>query len=172
MEQNLQFKWGEKAGDRNNRGSQFYLSFTMEGVEYFLYDSVYLYHAGSLETYIGKLVSIFETETHEKKVRVLWFFRPAEICNFLGDYKPHWNELFLGSGEGKGLSNINPLEAIAGKCNVVCTSKDDRNRQPSKEELRTANYFFCRTFDVGKCEILENFPDEIRGLTGQSNIGC
>ncbi|XP_070660543.1 uncharacterized protein [Malus domestica] len=56
-------------------------------------------------------------------------------------------------------------EAIAGKCNVVCTSKDDRNRQPSKEELRTANYFFCRTFDVGKCEILEIFPDEIRGLT-------
>ncbi|KAM6551085.1 hypothetical protein CsatB_000893 [Cannabis sativa] len=29
------------------------------------------------------------------------------------------NELFLASGEGRGLCNINPLEAISVKCNVV-----------------------------------------------------
>ncbi|KAK9923237.1 hypothetical protein M0R45_031667 [Rubus argutus] len=163
-----EFKWGVKIGvGKTNKDLQYYESFTFQGVRYSLYDSVYAYQTGALETDIGKIVKIYSTAT-EKKVRIVWFLRPGEICNFLGEYVPFWKELFLASGEGIGLYNVNPLEAIVGKCNVVCTSKDKRNPQPSKEELRMANYIFCRTFDVGRRKILENFPDNICGIKVES----
>nr|XP_004305314.2 PREDICTED: uncharacterized protein LOC101302286 [Fragaria vesca subsp. vesca]XP_011466730.1 PREDICTED: uncharacterized protein LOC101302286 [Fragaria vesca subsp. vesca]XP_011466731.1 PREDICTED: uncharacterized protein LOC101302286 [Fragaria vesca subsp. vesca] len=161
MGQDSDFKWGETAKVQSkNKDIQFYQSFTFHGVEYSLYDCVYLYQTGALETYIGKIIRICST----KKVKVVWLFRPAEICDFLGDYDPQWNEIFLASGKGTGVSNVNPLEAIVGKCNVVCLSKNPRNPRPSEEELRMANYIFRRTFDVDTHKILPKFPDQICGI--------
>lgn len=102
------FKWGNKKVGQNNK-VQLYKSFTYGSVEYFLYDCVYFYQTGDFETSIGKLVRIYETSDHEKKVRVVWFLRPVDIRNFLGGYQPHWNELFLACGEGTGVTNINLL---------------------------------------------------------------
>ncbi|CAB4303242.1 unnamed protein product [Prunus armeniaca] len=158
------FNWGKKGGVGEVERVQFYESFTLEGMEYSLYDCVHFYRSGCCETDIGKLVEIYDTEDHEKKIKVVWFFRPPDIHNFLGDWKPCRNEILLASGVGQGLSNVNPLEAIVQKCNVVCTSKDVRNPQPSEEELRMASYIFSHNFDVGKRQILENFPDEISGI--------
>ncbi|BFG24592.1 hypothetical protein CerSpe_108660 [Prunus speciosa] len=158
------FNWGKKGGVGEEERVQFYESFTLEGMEYSLYDCVHLYRSGCRETDIGKLVEIYDTEDHEKKIKVVWFFRPSDIHNFLGDWKPRRNEILLASGVGQGLSNVNPLEAIVQKCNVVCASKDERNPQPSEEELRMATYIFSHNFDVGKRQILENFPDEISGI--------
>ncbi|KAG8051393.1 hypothetical protein GUJ93_ZPchr0001g30566 [Zizania palustris] len=73
-------------------------------------------------------------------------------------------EIFLASGEGIGLADINPLEAIAGKCTVVCISKDERNRQPSSREQAMADYIFYRFFDVGNCTLSEQLPEKIAGL--------
>ncbi|KAF7812404.1 protein ANTI-SILENCING 1 isoform X2 [Senna tora] len=71
-EDEIEFKWGNKREDGvKNKDVQFYESFTYKGVEYFLYDCVYFYQAGDFETSIGKLVRIFETPTHEKKVKVV-----------------------------------------------------------------------------------------------------
>lgn len=56
-------------------------------------------------------------------------------------------------------------EAIAGKCNVVCISEDSRNRKPSEEELKVADYVFCRVFDVGRCS-LDKIGDTVGGLEG------
>ncbi|KAK6140487.1 hypothetical protein DH2020_025768 [Rehmannia glutinosa] len=117
--------------------------------------------------HIGKLVRIWETESREKKVEVLWFFRPTEIVHWLGDIKPFQREIFLACGHGEGLSNPNPLEAISGKCNVVCSSKHKRNPQPTEEELRMADYIFYRTFDVGKYIISEKFPSSIGGIEAE-----
>ncbi|XP_020535262.1 protein ANTI-SILENCING 1 isoform X2 [Jatropha curcas] len=159
------FKWGVKRGvGRTNKDIHFYESFTYHGVEYFLYDCVHFQDIGTVESYIGKLVKIYETPTHEKKVKVVWFFRPGEIRNFLGDYEPRWNEIFLASGEGKGLSNINHLEAIVDKCNVICASSDKRNPQPTEQELKLAEYIFYCSFDVRECKILKNFADHIDGI--------
>ncbi|KAJ7951855.1 Bromo-adjacent domain-containing protein, putative isoform 1 [Quillaja saponaria] len=159
------FKWGNKKGvGRINKDVNFYDSFTYEGVDYFLYDCIYFYRTGDLETSIGKLVKIYETPTHEKKVKVVWFFRPIEIRNFLGDDKPQWNEVFLASGQGTGLSNINFLEDVIGKCNIICTSMDKRNPQASIAELKKADYIFYRTFDVGNFVIREKFADAIAGI--------
>lgn len=106
----IDFKWGIQRGvGRKNKDIHFYESFVYEGVEYFLYDCAYFHHDDHVETSVGKLVRIYERPTHEKMVKVVWFFRPTEIRNFLGDYQPRWNELFLASGAGKGVSNINPL---------------------------------------------------------------
>lgn len=106
----IDFKWGIKKGvGIKNKNIHFYESFVYEGVEYFLYDCVYFYHTDHVETSIGKLVKIFERPNHEKVVRVVWFFRPTEIRNFLGDYQPRWDELFLASGVGNGVSNVNLL---------------------------------------------------------------
>ncbi|XP_062089789.1 protein ANTI-SILENCING 1 [Humulus lupulus] len=166
MDDEFKFKWGTKKGNGvGNKGLQFYNSFTCGGIEYSLYDCVCFYSVGNPETYIGKLVKLFETPSHERKVKVVWFFRPTEIRNYLGKVKPqpHWNELFLASGHGKGLSNFNNAEAVVGKCNVICTSDDKRNPQASEEELRKAHYIFYRTFDVDRTEISEKFPDEIGG---------
>lgn len=81
-------------------------------MDYCLYDTVLFYSAGEAESYVGKIVEIFETADHVKKVKVVWFFRPSEIRNYLGDYKPKWNELFLASGQGLGVSNINLMVIV------------------------------------------------------------
>lgn len=160
-----EFKWGKKSGIGKGgmKGGKviFYESFTYDGVEYARFDCVYLYKEGEPEPYIGKLLKMWEHPDKKKRVKVLWFFRPCEILNFIGGVKPSDNELFLASGEGTGLCNVNPLEAIAGKCNVVCLSKDDRNRQPTCEELHMADFVFCRTFDVGKREIMDKLEEKI-----------
>ncbi|XP_068648865.1 protein ANTI-SILENCING 1-like isoform X2 [Aristolochia californica] len=160
------FKWGKKRGVGGaKKDVQFYESFTYDGIEYFLYDCVYLYKEADPEPYIGKLVKIFGKK-HEKKIKVVWFFRPIEISNWLGDTKPLQNEIFLASGEGVGVWNLNPLEVLVGKCNVICTSKDKRNPQPSSEDLRRADFFFYRTFDVGKMTISESVDGQIAGIEG------
>jgi hypothetical protein len=106
--ENQIFKWGTKRGvGRLNKEIQFYESFTYDGVKYCLHDCVCFYREGDSGTNIGKLVQIFETAAHERMVRAVWFFCPKDIRNFLGDYKPNRNELFLASGKGKGLSNVN-----------------------------------------------------------------
>ncbi|KAH7867078.1 hypothetical protein Vadar_028622 [Vaccinium darrowii] len=161
-EDNLEFRWGRKKSVAvRNKDVQFYTSFTNGGVEYFLYDCVYLRRDNELD--IGKIVRLCESARHEKLAKVVWFFRPIEVRQWLGDVEPLWNEVFLASGEGKGLCNVNPLETICGKCNVVCTSKDKRNPQATREELKMADYIFCRTFDVARCTISPIFADVIAG---------
>ncbi|KAF5185066.1 Ninja-like protein, partial [Thalictrum thalictroides] len=55
------------------------------------------------------------------------------------------------------------LEVLVGKCNVVYTSKDERNPQPSAREVKRAHYIFSRTFDVGKFRISDKIGDRIAG---------
>jgi hypothetical protein len=109
----IEFKWGKKRGvGGKKKDVQFYESFFYDGVDYTLYDSVYMYKEGEPEPYIGKLIKIWENADKTKKVKVLWFFRPREISNYLGDEKTLKNELFLASGEGVGNANVNPLVII------------------------------------------------------------
>ncbi|KAI3716804.1 hypothetical protein L1987_67967 [Smallanthus sonchifolius] len=61
-------------------------------------------------------------------------------------------------------SAISLQEAIIGQCNVVCLSKDNRNPQPSDEQLKAADFVFYRTFDVQCYAILDKMDDEIGGL--------
>ncbi|GAU25125.1 hypothetical protein TSUD_362950 [Trifolium subterraneum] len=159
------FKWGSKRGTGlKNKDTQFYESFVSDGVEYFLYDSVYFYHTDHVNTSIGKLVKMYEKSSGQKNIKVVWFFRPSEIRNFLTSYQPSWNELFLASGKSKGVSNINLLESIIGKCRVVCTSNDKRNPKPSEKELVRADFFFKCTFDVDRRVIDDKFADKIDGI--------
>ncbi|XP_065849097.1 protein ANTI-SILENCING 1 [Euphorbia lathyris] len=163
--ESIEFKWGIKRGlGGKKKDVQFYESFMYDSVEYRLYDSVYMYMESEPEPFIGKIIKIWETSDKTKKVKILWFFRPCEISNYLQDNTASANELFLASGTGAGLANINPVEAIAGKCNAVCISKDSRNPQPSIEELEMADFIFYRTFDVGRCVISEKINDEIAGV--------
>lgn len=163
--ESIEFRWGKKRGlGGKKKEVQFYESFFYDGLEYYLHDAVYLYKEDEPEPYIGKLIKIWEQPGNTRKVKVLWFFRPVEILNWLGDEVPQENELFLASGEGVGLANVNHLEAVAGKCTVICTSKDSRNHQPSEEDLQMADYIFYRTFDVGQCKIVETFGDKIAGV--------
>ncbi|XP_016450985.2 protein ANTI-SILENCING 1-like [Nicotiana tabacum] len=156
------FSWGVKKGKGAlNKGVQFYKSFTYEGVDISLYDCVYMCRPDEDEPDIGKVVKIWETAQKKRMVKVVWFFRPTEVIHWLGNIKLLDNELLLASGEGIGLSNCNPVEAITGKCNVVCISTDTRNPQPKDEDLDTADFVFCRTFDVRTREISEEFPNSI-----------
>ncbi|XP_021731908.1 protein ANTI-SILENCING 1-like isoform X1 [Chenopodium quinoa] len=154
------FKWGIKIVTDDSEIKS-YKSFTYQGVQYFLQDCVYLYREGAKDTDIGKLVKMWESKTGAKRGKVIWFFRPVDVCNFLREYEPSWNELFLASGEGRGVSNIIPLEAIVGKCNVACTAKDRRNTLLSKSDLAKANYYVSHIFDVGDLRISDKFPDII-----------
>lgn len=107
---NLEFKWLIKKGrGGKNKEVQFYGSFIYDGVEYVLYDCVYMYKEGLREPYIGKLTKIWENADKSKKVKVHWFFRPEEISKWLGDTKTLENEILFASGEGVGLTNISPL---------------------------------------------------------------
>ncbi|XP_050884393.1 protein ANTI-SILENCING 1 isoform X2 [Lathyrus oleraceus] len=158
------FKWGNrKEIDVGNKDTVFYESFVYDGVDYFLYDCVYFFHTDHVETSVGKLVKMFETGGR-KMIEVVWFFRPLEIRNFFGSHQPLWNELFLASGNGKGVSNCNLLESIIGKCSVVCTSEDRRNPKPSETERKKADFYFKCTFNVDRCAIDDKFPDTINGI--------
>ncbi|XP_071697221.1 protein ANTI-SILENCING 1 [Rutidosis leptorrhynchoides] len=162
---NPEFKWLKKRGVGKNKGIQFYESFEYDGVKYMLYDCVYMYKEGLQEPYIGKLTKIWEhLDNKTKKVKVHWFFRPEEITKWIGETKFLENEVLFASGDGRGLTNLNSLEAIAGPCNVVCISKDSRNPQPSDKELKAADFIFYRTFDVQSCTILDKLDEEIGGL--------
>ncbi|KAH9326309.1 hypothetical protein KI387_006487, partial [Taxus chinensis] len=138
---------------------QFYDSFTYDGVEYSLLDCVYLQKKDEPEPYIGKITKIWEDRKLRKnKIKVLWFFRPIEIRNWLKEVRsPANKEIFLASGEGKGVFNINLLEMIVGKCKVICTSADPRNPKPSEEDMNNADYFYNRTFDVDNHMVSESF---------------
>ncbi|CAL9191488.1 protein ANTI-SILENCING 1-like [Musa acuminata AAA Group] len=161
----IRFCWGKKRGIGGaKRNIQFYESFMIDDVNYSLFDCVYLHETDALEPYIGKIVKIWEQPDRKKKLKILWFFRPNELQNYLGDHTLLEKEIFLATGEGVGLFNINPLEAIAGKCSVICTSKDERNRQPSNRELEMADYIFYRTFDVQTYTISEKINDKIAGV--------
>ena len=39
-------------------------------------------------------------------------------------------------------------EVICGKCTILCTSEDVRNKQPSPEDLKNADYFFSQIYNV------------------------
>ncbi|KAK7283010.1 hypothetical protein RIF29_12202 [Crotalaria pallida] len=157
----LEFEWGKKGNLGGKRKDvQFYVSFRYDGVDYNRFDSVYLYKEGEPEPFIGKITKIWENYDKSKKVKVLWFFRPSEIINYLEGVETLENELFLAYGDGLGLANINPLEAICGKCNVVCIAKDSRNPQASDEILKSAEFVFHRFFDVGKRKILDKIDDD------------
>ncbi|XP_009783769.1 protein ANTI-SILENCING 1 isoform X2 [Nicotiana sylvestris] len=164
-EEEVKFVWGRKRGIGGKRKEvQFYESFTYDDVEYALYDCVYMHKEGQLP-YIGKIIKIWENPDKSRKIKVHWFFRPSEILYHLKGVKVAVeNEIFLASGEGTGLANVNPLEAIAGKCNVVCISEDNSNPQPSEEEVKMADFVFYRAFDVGKCSILDKMDDKVGGL--------
>ncbi|KAI3823721.1 hypothetical protein L1987_05161 [Smallanthus sonchifolius] len=58
----------------------------------------------------------------------------------------------------------NNKEAIIGQCNVVCLSKDNRNPQPSDEQLKAADFVFYHTFDVQCYAILDKMDDKVGGL--------
>lgn len=107
---NLEFNWGKKRGVGGKKKEvQFYESFTYDGVDYNLYDSVYMFKEGEPEPYIGKLIKIWESGDKTKKVKVQWFFQPSEILGWLRDVRVLENEIFLATGEGIGLANVNPL---------------------------------------------------------------
>ncbi|GFS35395.1 hypothetical protein Acr_00g0039550 [Actinidia rufa] len=55
-------------------------------------------------------------------------------------------------------------DAIAGKCNVICISRDSRNPQPLEQELEMADYIFYRTFDVKHHTISDRMDDKVAGL--------
>ncbi|KAM0017396.1 putative BAH domain, nucleotide-binding alpha-beta plait domain superfamily [Helianthus debilis subsp. tardiflorus] len=159
------FRWGHKSRvGKKNPKIQYYESFTYDGVNYSLYDSVYLWSGDQRLPDIAKIIDIYETPRLKKMVKVVWYFRPTEVQKWLRGVRHLNNELFLASGEGNGLFNFNPLETICGKCNVVCKSKDERNPKASKEELKMSEYVFYRTFDVEKCILSDKFPDKIAGV--------
>ncbi|CAH8327412.1 unnamed protein product [Eruca vesicaria subsp. sativa] len=167
-EENPNFKWGlKKAVGRTDKTVSFYESFTYEDIEYRLFDCAYFQIQGQCETSIGKLIRMYETSAGEKKVKVLWFFRPMDIRSYLRDYVPQWDELFLACGDDPGVYNINDVDTILGKCSVVCLSDDQRNPPPGRRELRNARYFFSRTFDTKLKIISEDFADAIAGVKVQ-----
>ncbi|KAJ1284258.1 hypothetical protein BS78_03G191400 [Paspalum vaginatum] len=159
----LQFSWGKRrARGGAKMDTQFYESFTLDNVKYSLFDSVYLFKHGDPEPYIGKILKIWEKD-QVKKVKILWFFLPDEIQKYLAEPVME-KEIFLASGDGIGLADINPLEAIAGKCTVICISKDKRNRQPSPQEQALADYVFYKFFDVKNCTLSDQMPDKIADM--------
>eukprot|EP01018_Ginkgo_biloba_P017903 Gb_32411 [translate_table: standard] len=103
-----EFCWGARASGSQRKNITFYESFFHDGIEYSSYDCVYLHKEGEPEPYIGKILKIWEDRAEGRnKMKVLWFFRPIEIPKWLeDDSNPAHNEIFLASGQGKGVFNI------------------------------------------------------------------
>ncbi|CAH8363187.1 unnamed protein product [Eruca vesicaria subsp. sativa] len=166
----LPFKWGKKRGPGGveNKDVQYYESFTYGGCEYCLYDCVSVGDDSQVHSFVGKIIKMWEyvdQRQDPRRVELLWFFKPSELSlYFEGVEDVLANELFLASGSGLGLTNENLLEAISGKCHVLCISKDVRNPQPSEEEIKSADFLFHRTYDVGTSRILDKIDDNVAGV--------
>ncbi|KAL2318234.1 hypothetical protein Fmac_032110 [Flemingia macrophylla] len=160
-EMEYQFAWGRKRGmGGKKRDIQFYASFTFDGDDYALNDAVCLQTETGAEPHIGKLIKIWENRDKSRKIKVQWFFRPSEIHKYLQlqGIQAKDNELFLACGDGKGFANVNPLEAIVGKCSVVCISKDTENPESSDEPM--VDFVFHRYFDVVKLKVVDQIDDK------------
>lgn len=73
-EDNPDFKWGAKRGvGRKDNKVRFYESFTLEGIEYRLFDCAYFYVHGQSETSIGKLVTFTRHQQVRRKSRSFGF---------------------------------------------------------------------------------------------------
>lgn len=174
VDEGLEFKWGKQKGiGGKKKDVRFYESFTFDGDEYRLYDCVLVADPSepdSDELFVGKIIKIWEHTNkrakHPRQVKLLWLFKPSEMPPGVVEGVPELleNELFLASGEGPGLASVNPLEAICGKCSVLCLSKDERNLQPTDEEIKSTDFVFRRAFDVGSCKVLDTIDDKISGV--------
>ncbi|CAN7035759.1 unnamed protein product [Brassica oleracea var. botrytis] len=177
-DEGLEFKWGKQKGiGGKKKDVRFYESFTFDGDEYRLYDCVLVpdpNEPDSDELFVGKIIKIWEHTNkrakHPRQVKLLWFFKPSEMPPGVVEGLPDLlaNELFLASGEGPGLASVNPLEAICGKCSVLCISKDERNPQPTDEEIKSTDFVFRRAFDVGSCKVLDTIDDKVAGVDVKS----
>eukprot|EP00249_Psilotum_nudum_P024075 c29082_g1_i1 orf=551-3115(-) len=140
--------WGRVAKSLY-KGNSAYLSFFYEGQEYELYENFYLHDEGASEPHVGKVVALWEEKkTGRKRMLVRWFFRPTDLV-LLG-LDSNSKELFLAFGEGKGVMNENDLEVILQRCKVLCTSKGSQNIQPSENDIKNADYYFYRIYDVNR----------------------
>lgn len=82
----------------------------MNGVDYSLFDTVYLKNGAQPEPHIGKIIKIWGTPSDKtRKIKIQRFIRPCEISKLLTGIKIYYNELFLSCGDCTGLALINPL---------------------------------------------------------------
>ncbi|CAD6230885.1 unnamed protein product [Miscanthus lutarioriparius] len=124
----IQFSWGKCIAKGVKTGSRFYGSFTFDNVKYSLYDCVYLFKHGDPEPYIGKIIKIWE-QNQAKKVKILWFFLPEEIQKYLRGPVVE-KEIFLASGDGSGLVDINPL-VLAATFTAPCSAAKEDDESPA-----------------------------------------
>ncbi|KAH0907521.1 hypothetical protein HID58_039348 [Brassica napus] len=160
VDEGLEFKWGKQKGiGGKKKDVRFYESFTFDGDEYRLYDCVLVADPSepdSDELFVGKIIKIWEHTNkrakHPRQVKLLWLFKPSEMPPGVVEGVPDLlaNELFLASGEGPGLASVNPL--------------DERNLQPTDEEIKSTDFVFRRAFDVGSCKVLDTIDDKISGV--------
>ncbi|KAF3334926.1 BAH domain-containing protein [Carex littledalei] len=165
MKDNISFTWGDKGGMSKSKEVQFYKNFKYDEITYNLFDNVYLFKDDDPEPHLGKIMKIWSAKG-DKKVKIVWFLHPSEIGEHLGSYQPSEKEVFLacGGNEVPGVADINPLDAIAGKCCVICTLKDERNPHPSQADIERADFVFSRLFDASRCtlsDVSDKLPDTI-----------
>lgn len=146
-----EFEWGERVAGLENS----YERMCFRGVWYGLYDCV---HVRSLaeEPHVGKIMRLYE-EDGKREMRVRWFLRSGELPLSVSkelsarDKK----ELFIAQGSVKGVENVNLVETIVRKINVLCTAKIPRNPQPSQQQVAGAHYFFNRAYDASQRKLLK-----------------
>lgn len=147
-----EFMWGE-AKRTLDKERKYYHSFFYENEEYRLFDNVLLHDEDGLDGHVGKIMKLWEEKSSRGKMMLIqWYLRPRELPSHLQGpaLRANSKELFLSCGKGKGVVNENKLDSIDRKCKVLCTSKDTRNKQPSEDNLRDADYFFYRIYNVDR----------------------
>lgn len=145
-----EFTWG-KAKASSNKERKYYTSFFFDNEEYSLYDNVIVYDKKQSDGHVAKIMKLWEDiASGGMMVLLRWFLKPLELPSHLQSQVVCKNskELFLAFGKGKGVSNENKLDCIERKCKVLCTSKDARNKQPSEEDLKFADYFYNCMYNV------------------------
>lgn len=123
-----------------------------EGVEYSLYDIVKIYDKDFTVPHIGKILKMWEERSSgTRKALICWFLWHKEV-------KPHDadnpKELFLAFGKDKGATNELNMDSVVGKCMVVCTSHDPRNKEPSASDIENADFVFSHAYDVDRKDTL------------------
>ncbi|KAI5065005.1 hypothetical protein GOP47_0019700 [Adiantum capillus-veneris] len=145
-----EFTWG-KAKASSNKEKKFYTSFFYDNEEYSLHDNVIVHDKHQPGGHVAKIMRLWEDIATGTMMGLLrWYLRPLELPPHVQSQVACKNskELFLAFGKGKGVSNENKLDCIERKCKVLCTSKHSRNKQPSEEDLKVADYFYNRMYNV------------------------
>ncbi|KAJ3678476.1 hypothetical protein LUZ60_002279 [Juncus effusus] len=125
------------------KAKRHYLKAKIDGIEYDLYDDVYVQADEGMPNYIGRIIELFEGLDKKSYFTAQWFFRAEDTvirkeCSEKLDPK----RVFLSDEK-----NDNPLDCIVSKIKILRV-KPNVDEKAKEEKIRNCDYYYDMAYHV------------------------